>query len=83
MDGTAPGVDPGTFVAVYVAGVGAPTSRFLQHPDVRRGDVTSQDVSTLREVRQLERIPRNHALPFFKGSALTAAFGKWVQLRRD
>lgn len=70
MDRTAPGLDPGTSVAVYIAGAGAPTSRCLQNPDVRRGVVTSQDISTLRALRQLERIPRNHRLPFFKGSTL-------------
>ena len=64
MDRTAPGLDPGTSLAVYIAGVGAPASRCLQNPDVRRRDVTSQDLSTLRALRQLERILRNHARPF-------------------
>ncbi|MDP8954447.1 MAG: hypothetical protein M3N37_05935, partial [Actinomycetota bacterium] len=59
---------PRASVALYVAGVGAPVSGSLQSPDVRRGDATSQDLSTLRALPELERIPRNHALPFFMGS---------------
>ena len=63
MDRTAPDLDPGTSVAVYVAGVGAPTSRCLSSLDTTRRylEVTANEATRCRA--GLSESPRAPAPP--------------------